>query len=181
MRAAMTAIEAGALDARVRLVVSNRRDAPALSFARAHGAPTLCIPTLADPEAADRRLAHALRAARVEWVVLSGYLRKLGPRTLAAFAGRILNIHPGLLPRHGGPGMYGRRVHDAVIAAGDTITGASVHLVDDEYDHGEVLAQARVPVALGDTAETLERKVTAIEPQLLLSTLRDVAGNARRA
>jgi phosphoribosylglycinamide formyltransferase-1 len=108
-------------------------------------------------------------------VILSGYLRKLGPLTLAAFDGRILNIHPALLPRYGGQGMYGRRVHEAVVAAGEHETGASVHLVDDEYDHGAVVAQIRLPVDPGDTAESIERKVMDAEPKLFLETLQKIA------
>ena len=138
LRAIVAAIEAGQLAAKPVLVVSNRKAAPALAFAADHGVTARFIPTTADPAAADVRLLEALTAARADLVVLSGYLRKLGPATLAAFGGRILNIHPALLPRHGGQGMYGRRVHEAVIAAGDTESGATVHLVDDQYDHGEV-------------------------------------------
>jgi len=180
LRAVVAAIEAGELEAEAALVVSNRRAAPALDFARDHGVAALFIPTLADPEAADARLARALGEAGVEWVILSGYLRKLGPLTLAAHAGRVLNIHPALLPRHGGQGMYGRRVHEAVLAAGDTVSGASVHLVDGEYDHGAVIAQAEVPVLAGDTAESLERRVMAAEPGLFVHTLqRIVAGSLR--
>jgi phosphoribosylglycinamide formyltransferase-1 len=175
MRAIVGAIEAGDLAAEARLAVSNRRDAPALDFARVHGIPVRVIPTITDAEAADARLAAALCAAQVEWVILSGYLRKLGPRTLAAFSRRILNIHPALLPRHGGAGMYGRRVHEAVIAAKDTQTGASVHFVDEEYDHGQLLAQVRIPVAPEDTPESLERRVMAVEPGLFISTLQAIA------
>ena len=171
LRAVVAAIEAGELAARPCLVVSNRKTAPALAFAGEHGIATLCLPTTADPAGADERLAAALSGAGADLVILSGYLRKLGPATLAAFGGRILNIHPALLPRHGGQGMYGRRVHDAVIAAGETETGATVHLVDDEYDHGAVVAQVRLAVEPGDTAASVERKVMAAEPALFVETL----------
>jgi phosphoribosylglycinamide formyltransferase 1 len=179
-RAIVAAIEAGELDARAALAVSNRKAAPALAFAQAHGVPALFLPTIADPEAADCRLAAALKDAGADLVILSGYLRKLGPRTLAAFEGRILNIHPALLPAHGGQGMYGRRVHEAVIAAGERQSGASVHLVDEEYDHGEVIAQARVPVKPDDTAETLEKRVMAAEPGLFVETLKKIANGTLR-
>lgn len=175
LRAIVAAIEAGQLPATPRLVVSNRKAAPALEFGRAHGIATLCIPTSADPDRADRRLATALSGAGADLVVLSGYLRKLGPATLQAFAGRILNIHPALLPSYGGRGMYGRRVHEAVVAAGERETGATVHLVDDEYDHGAVVAQVRLPIALGETPESVERKVMAAEPGLFVETLQRVA------
>jgi len=175
MRAILLAIEAGALEARPVLAVSNRKAAPALEFAEAHGTPTLVIPTLPDPDAADRRLAVALEAASADLIILSGYLRKLGPVTLGAFTGRILNIHPALLPKFGGTGMYGRRVHEAVIAAGEAVSGASVHLVDGEYDHGAVLACVEVPVLAADTPERLEARVIAAEPALLVGTLQRIA------
>ena len=175
LRAIAAAIEAGRLPARPCLVVSNRKAAPALEFARAHGIATLCIPTTTDPAGADERLAAALSRAEADLVVLSGYLRKLGPATLQAYAGRILNIHPALLPSYGGQGMYGRRVHEAVVAAGERETGATVHLVDDEYDHGAVIAQVRLPIAPGESAESVERRVMAAEPGLFVQTLQRVA------
>jgi len=174
MRAVVAAIEAGALAAGARLAVSNKKDAPALAFARDHALQTLWLPTLPDPRAADAALARALSDAGVELVLLSGYLRKLGPATLEAYHNRILNIHPALLPKFGGQGMYGRRVHEAVLAAGEASTGASVHLVDGEYDHGAVLAQVEVPVRPGDTAADIEARVTQAEPGLFVETLQSV-------
>ena len=174
LRAVVAAIASGRLDAKACLVVSNRKAAPALEFARSRGIAALWIPTTADADAADAKLAAALTAAGADLVVLSGYLRKLGPATLEAFGGRILNIHPALLPKYGGRGMYGRRVHEAVVAAGETVSGATVHLVDDQYDHGAVVAQQRVALAPGDTAEMVERKVMAAEPELFVETLRRV-------
>ena len=180
MRAIVTAIEAGALAAGARLLITNRRDAPALEFAARHGVPTRVIPTISDPAAADAALAEALQAAGVEIVVLSGYLRQLGPKTLGAYENRILNVHPSLLPKFGGPGMYGRRVHEAVAAAGDRVSGASVHLVDAEYDQGPVIASVQTPLAPGDDAETIEAKVTALEGALLVETLRRISEGALR-
>jgi phosphoribosylglycinamide formyltransferase-1 len=174
MRAIVAAIEAGDLAAEARLIVSNRREAPALAFAASHGLATLVIPTRADPAAADAALAAALAEAGVELVVLSGYLRKLGPATLHAFQNRILNVHPALLPRFGGKGMYGRRVHEAVAASGDAVSGATVHLVDEEYDHGPPLVAVEVPLAPGDDAATIEAKVTAAEPGLLVDVVRRI-------
>ena len=175
MRAIVSAIETGALAAQARLVVSNRKSAPALAFARDHGVAAQYIPTVSDPAAADARLADAMRQADVEYIILSGYLRKLGAKTLETFAGRILNIHPALLPLHGGQGMYGRRVHEAVIAADDRFTGATVHLVDRDYDHGKIVAQVEIPVAPYDTPETLESRVMAAEPGLFVKTLKRIA------
>ncbi len=112
-----------------------------------------------------------MQAAGAELIVLSGYLRKLGPETLGRYRGRVLNIHPGLLPRYGGQGMYGRRVHEAVRAAGDAVTGATVHVVDADYDTGPILAQREVPIHSDDTAEDIERRVMAAEPGLFVETL----------
>jgi phosphoribosylglycinamide formyltransferase-1 len=178
-RAIVGAIEAGDLAATPVLAVSNRANAPALEFARAHGIPAHHVATLPDPAAGDERLASLLAAAGPELIILSGYLRKLGPKVLGAFGGRILNIHPALLPRHGGQGMYGRRVHEAVLAAKEAFTGASVHWVDHEYDHGPVLAQARIPVDPADTPESLESKVMAVEPALYIDVLRRITAGEK--
>jgi phosphoribosylglycinamide formyltransferase-1 len=175
MRAILAAIATGELDAEARLAVSNRRDAPALACAAEQGVATRYIPTKLDPEAADAAIEAALQAAEVELVVLSGYLRKLGPRTLAAYAGRVLNVHPALLPKFGGPGMYGRRVHEAVAASGDSVSGATVHVVDEEYDHGPALAAVEIALRPGDNAAAIEAKVTAAEPGLLVDVLRRIS------
>ena len=177
-RAIVAAIAAGQLDAQARLLVSNNRSAAALAFAAEAGVPALCIPTQADAEVADARLAEEMAAHGVELIVLSGYLRQLGSKTLARYAGRVLNIHPGPLPTFGGHGMYGRRVHEAVIAAGVAESGICIHLVDEEYDRGPVLARRGVPVAHRDTAEALEARVTALEPEFYVETLRQIAEGA---
>ena len=177
-RAIVAAFAAGELPGEARLMVSNNRRAPALDFAREHGIATLCIPTQADPAGADARIAEAMAAHGVELIVMSGYLRRLGPTTLTRFAGRILNIHPGPLPAFGGEGMYGRRVHEAVLAAGAAESGVVIHLVDEEYDHGAIVAERTVPVVAGDTAETLEARVRAEEPGFFVETLRRLARGA---
>jgi phosphoribosylglycinamide formyltransferase-1 len=174
-RAIVAACETGRLAAEPRLMVSNNRSAPALDFAREHGIAALCIPTQADPEGADARLAEALHGHGADFVVMSGYLRRLGPRTTQRFAGRILNIHPGPLPAFGGEGMYGRRVHEAVVAAGARESAVTIHLVDEEYDRGPTLAVKPVPVLDGDTAETLEARVRGEEPSFYVETLRRIA------
>jgi len=175
MRAIVAACRAGTLAANPVLVVSNKRDSAALEFARAAEIPARHIATLPDPDLADRALLAALKAARADLVILSGYLRKLGPETLAAFAGRILNIHPALLPDFGGPGFYGRRVHEAVAAAGVTHSGVTIHVVDGDYDHGPIVAQLRVPLAPGDDAEEIARKVVAAEAPFFVETLSKIA------
>jgi phosphoribosylglycinamide formyltransferase 1 len=174
-RAVAAAIRTGELTAEPRLMVSNNRNAPAMAFAVEAGIPALCIATQADPEAADRRLAEAMADHGVELVVLSGYLRQLGRETLTRYAGRVLNIHPGPLPAFGGHGMYGRRVHEAVIAADVPESGICIHLVDEEYDRGPVVARRSVPVLPGDTAESLQARVTGLEPAFYVETLRRIA------
>ena len=115
-------------------------------------------------EAFSEACYQAAEAAGAEVICLCGWLKKLTVPT--RWNGRILNIHPGLLPRFGGPGMYGMHVHRAVLAAGEAESGATVHLVDGDYDHGRVLAQLRVPVLPGDTPEELQRRVYGAEMEL---------------
>jgi phosphoribosylglycinamide formyltransferase-1 len=170
-RAIVAALEAGDLAGEARLMVSNNKSAPALAFAQEHGIAAVCIPTQADPAAADARIGAAMAEHGVELIVMSGYLRHLGPKTLARFSGRILNIHPGPLPEFGGEGMYGRRVHEAVLAAGVAQSGIVIHLVDEEYDHGAPIARKAVQVLAGDTPETLEDRVRAAEPGFFVETL----------
>jgi len=173
MRAIVETIEAGQLAARACLVVSNNRSAPALYFAASHEIPALRISTQSDPEGADRKLCEALVAAGVEWVILSGYLRQLGPVTLGRYRNRVFNIHPGPLPDFGGHGMYGHAVHAAVAAAG-VDSAVTIHLVDEVYDRGPVLAARPVPAIAGETAQALEARVTALEPEVFVQTLQAI-------
>jgi phosphoribosylglycinamide formyltransferase-1 len=173
--AVIRAIRDGRLAAEARLLVSNRREAPALAAAAEAGVPTLCLPTQKDPAEADRRLAEAMANSGVQLIVLSGYLRKLGPEMLGRYAGRILNIHPGPLPQFGGQGMYGRRVHEAVIGSGARESAIVIHAVDEEYDHGPEVARRIVPIRPGESAETLEGRVKALEPEFFVDTLIAVA------
>lgn len=167
----------GRIPARIAVVVSNNGSSGALRRARQAGvtAVHLSSATHPDPEALDAAIRDALLGARVDVVFLAGYMKKLGPLVLASFAGRILNTHPALLPRFGGPGMYGDRVFEAVLAAGETESGASVHLVDAEYDSGAVLRQCRVPVLPGETPADLKARVQAAEKELVIETLAQIA------
>lgn len=174
-RAIVGAIRSGALAAQPKILVSNVRTAPALAFAAETGIPAVCVPTRADPQAADERLAAVLVEHDVELLILSGYLRHLGPRVLQRYRGRVLNIHPGPLPRFGGEGMYGLRVHEAVVAARLDHSEISIHVVDDVYDHGPVVARRTVPVSAQDTARDLEARITALEPAFFVETLQRLA------
>ncbi|MQB41972.1 phosphoribosylglycinamide formyltransferase [Rhizobium sp. ICMP 5592] len=174
-RAIAEAIVADKLDATISLLVSNRLNAPALDYARARGIPALCIPTKGAESEADEKLYAALVEAGVELVNLSGYLRRLGPKTLAAFEGRILNVHPALLPKYGGAGMYGRKVHQAVLDARELVTGATIHLVDAEYDHGRIIASTEVGIESSDDVVAIECRVMQAECDLFVQTVQRIA------
>jgi phosphoribosylglycinamide formyltransferase-1 len=154
-------------------VISNNSRSGAAERAVASGIrfAHLSTQTHPDPAALDAAIAAALSDAAAELVFLAGYMKKLGPAVLAAYAGRIFNTHPALLPKHGGQGMYGRKVHEAVLAAKETESGASIHLVDAEYDTGPVVAQCRVPVMPGDSVADLAARVQARERALVVETL----------
>ena len=166
----------------VRLVVSNNSDAGALQLARARGIRALHISSRTHPDPAERAraLLAALSEERIDLIVLAGYMQKLPPEVVRRFPRRILNIHPALLPRHGGKGMYGLAVHQAVLRAGDAESGVTVHFADEDYDHGPVAAQARVPVLPGDTPERLAARVLEAEHDLYWRVVDDIA-NGRLA
>ncbi|AAF11574.1 phosphoribosylglycinamide formyltransferase [Deinococcus radiodurans R1 = ATCC 13939 = DSM 20539] len=176
-RALVQACRAGELDAEPLALASNNSRSPALAWAREAGLRTahLSSATSPDPDALDAAIHDFLVGSGADTLVLSGYMKALGPRTLGAFAGRVLNIHPSLLPRHGGRGLYGDRVHESVLAAGDPESGATVHLVTAGIDEGPVLEQVRVPVLPGDTLDTLKARVQAEEAALMLRAVQSLA------
>lgn len=161
--------------ARVALVLSDRPDAPALARAAERSIPTIA---LRDPSDAREWLA-ALELHAVDLVVLAGYLKLVPAEVIAAYRDRIINIHPALLPAFGGKGMYGRRVHQAVLASGARESGATVHLVDEAYDRGAILGQARVPVLPADDADTLAARVLEVEHRLLPAAVLAAAAAGR--
>jgi phosphoribosylglycinamide formyltransferase 1 len=177
LQAILDACAAGEIPVRVVAVVSNNSDSGALHRARDASARAihLSAKTHPQPDALDLAIAQALLDEQVEVVMLAGYMKKLGAALLAQYRGRILNTHPALLPKFGGHGMYGMRVHEAVLRAGETESGPSVHLVDAEYDTGRVLAQAQVPVQEGDTAESLAARVQERERRLVVAVLGQIA------
>lgn len=151
-------ILAGGLPADIALVVASR-PCPGADRAAARSLPTLVVPGTMSEETLERLLDEH----HIDLVVLAGYLRLLP--IPASYEGRIINIHPSLLPRHGGPGMYGHHVHEAVLKAGDAETGCTVHLCSREYDKGRIILQRRCPVLPGDTPDTLAARV--FEQELL--------------
>lgn len=172
LQALIDAHERGDLPAPIVLVISDRATAGALERARRHGIPAVHVGRKqhTDPEG---RMLELLREHRVDVVVLAGWLSLVGPRLLAGFPDRVINIHPGPLPRFGGKGMYGRHVHEAVLAAGAASSGPTVHLVNERYDEGPILAHVEVPVEAGDTPERLAERVLREEHALLWRVIRD--------
>ena len=153
--------------AHVALVISDRSDAGALDRALAADVPAHVIDVRARPEAdVALELLGLLRRYAVGMIALAGYLRLVPAAVIAAYPSRIVNIHPALLPGFGGRGMYGRRVHEAVLAAGARVTGPTVHYVTERYDEGRIIAQWPVPVLPSDSPETLAARVLAVEHRL---------------
>jgi len=155
--------------ARVARVVASAAGAGALERARRAGVPTVVLTDPEDPA----ELVTATGDARL--VVLAGYVKRIPPAAVARLRWRVINIHPALLPAFGGPGMYGRRVHAAVLASGATLSGATVHYVDEEYDRGPIIAQWPVPVRPHDTPETLAARVLEVEHRLLPQVVLELA------
>lgn len=182
LQAVIDACDAGTLAGEVVLVISNNSGSGAVARAHRHRLRVAHLSSHTHPDAAalDRAIAARLGDASPDVVLLAGYMKKLGPRVLEAFAGRIINTHPSLLPKYGGKGMYGSNVHAAVIAAGDRRTGISVHLVDGEYDTGRVLAQREIDVDAADTARTLAKRVQAVERPFLIEVLQQIASGSIR-
>ena len=175
--AIIAACRAGRIAGEPVAVIGNNSGAFALERARQAGIPTyhLSGQTHPDPAALDAAMAETLARHGTEMIALAGYMKRLGPRTLDRWRGRIVNIHPSLLPKFGGRGMYGERVHEAVLAAGESITGVTVHLVTEEYDQGPVIARITIPVEPGDTPVTLAARVLPHEHELYVDTLARIA------
>jgi len=167
-QAILDAIHGGRLPASISLVVSNNSSAGALEIARAAGIPALhrSLRQFPTQESFDDDLLATLESHRVDLIALAGYMKRLSPRIISRFRNRIVNIHPALLPAFGGPGMYGVHVHEAVLRSGAKISGVTVHVVDEEYDHGFILAQETVRVEPGDTPESLASRVLTLEHDL---------------
>jgi len=160
--------------ARICLVLSNNSTAGILEIARASSLPAIHLSQkqFATEVGFVDALLKVLREHGTNLIVLAGYMKRMPPQVVDAYRHRMLNIHPALLPRYGGPGMYGVHVHEAVIAAREKVSGATVHMVDEEYDHGSIVLQKTVPVALDDTPETLAAKVLRVEHEIYPEAIR---------
>ena len=177
LQSLLDAFASGRIPGRVSVVVSNNGGSGALVKARQAGvqAVHLSSKTHPDPATLDAAIREALVAADVDVVFLAGYMKKLGSAVLGTFQGRILNTHPALLPRFGGRGMYGDRVFEAVLEAGEAESGVSIHLVDREYDTGPIVCQCRVPVLRDDSVDDLKGRVRAREKEFVVETLAAIA------
>ncbi len=180
--ALIRAIQEGRLDAEMRVLISNRKSAGALDVARQHGiaAVYLSPKQYETPEDYDRALADILKKHGANFVALAGYMRYITPDFVRQFRNRITNIHPALLPSFGGKGMYGIHVHEAVLARGCKVSGVTVHLVDEQYDHGPIIMQRCVPVLEDDTPETLAARVLEQEHRIYAEALQLFAENRVR-
>jgi phosphoribosylglycinamide formyltransferase 1 len=154
----------------VVLVISNKSDSGALRRARQFNVPGIVVEGTAQP---DVDMLSVLESSGADLIVLAGYMQKVGKLTLKTYQGRIINTHPSLLPKHGGKGMYGKRVHQAVFDSGDTETGVTIQHVTEEYDTGDIIAQCVVPVMPGDTMTMIEERVKEVEKRLLCEVIQN--------
>jgi phosphoribosylglycinamide formyltransferase-1 len=181
-QAILQAIDSGLLPAHVCVFVCSNSGIGAAEKARARKIPVavLAQQAFSSEETFADEMVKVLAEHQATFIALAGYLKKIPARVVRTFQGRILNIHPALLPAFGGAGMYGHHVHEAVLASGATISGASVHLVDEEYDRGPVVMQKTVPVLAGDTADSLAARVLKVEHEIYPLALKAFAeGNVR--
>lgn len=165
----------GSSEVRVSLILSNRKDAPVLQFAAEKGIPSMLLTRNSFYES--RNFLSVLETKAIDLIILAGFLWLVPVYLIHAYENRILNIHPALLPKFGGKGMYGHHVHEAVLASGEKESGITIHLIDEEYDQGKTLFQARCTVEKADTPETLARKVQQLEhlyfPQVIDQYIRE--------
>lgn len=177
LQAIFDAEKKGDLPIEIACVISNRREAFGLKRALDAGVESIYIGkgNYIDDTSRDEALLQALVSHEVDLVVLAGYLAILPHIVVEAFANRIINIHPALIPRHCGPGYYGLYVHESVIRCKDQISGATTHFVDEGVDTGRIIYQEQLDVLCDDTAESLAQRVLIIEHQLLVKTIHDIA------
>ena len=171
LHAIIDGCNAGKINAKVAVVISNNPDAYALERAKNAGIPGCCLNKKINGNGLAEETLKLLALHNIDIVFLAGYLKKLPVEVLQAYTDRIYNIHPSLLPKYGGKGMYGINVHKAVLEAGEKESGATIHKVVGEYDTGDIISHKKVPIFEGDTPETLAKRVLAAEHELIVETL----------
>ena len=174
LQAVIDGCKSGVIDGEVCVVISNNPDAYALQRAAAAGIDACCIPVTEDGSS-DEKTLNELARHGADMIFLAGYLKKVGAAILRQYHNRVFNIHPALLPKYGGKGMYGINVHRAVIAAGDSFSGVTVHRVNEEYDSGDLVAQTKVAVMPDDTPQTLAARVLEREHSFLPEIIGDIS------
>jgi phosphoribosylglycinamide formyltransferase-1 len=176
MQCIIDACNQGTLDAFPAVVISNNGDSVALDRTHSEGIPAYHISNKRFPntDALDCEIRDTLIKHNVDLVILAGFMKKVGSRTIKAFEGKIINVHPALLPKFGGEGMYGYNVHEKVLASGDKETGVTIHVVTDNYDTGSILAQQKVQVEKGDTVESLAKRVLLTEHLVYVDTIKKI-------
>lgn len=177
MQAIIDACKEGRLNAKSCVVISNNSGSMTLQRAKKEGIPWYHLSSKTHPNITelDQAILDALEKHGVNLIILAGYMKKLGPKMLKAYKGRILNIHPALLPKFGGKGMYGRYVHEAVLAADERVTGVTIHIVNEEYDNGPIINQCQLPVYENDTVDTLSKRVLEREHEFFVEALQEIS------
>jgi len=166
------AINQNVINGKVGVIITNNSQSDIFSWCKTNDFPIFHISGKTHLEGEDQVIMERLVEFETDLVILSGYMKKVESQTRAQFSGRIFNIHPSLLPKHGGQGMYGDYVHQSVLQAGDKISGASVHIINEEYDEGAVLLQKEVPVLEDDTVDSLKARVQSIEGSLYIDAIK---------
>lgn len=179
MQAVIDAIRNNELQAKPCLLISNNSKSQAMERAKRMGMPYFHISQLTHPDPMDRdqTILEHLLSHEVELLLLLGYMKKLGSRTLDKYRGKILNIHPSLLPKYGGNEMFGRNVHELILANREVETGVTIHLVDEEYDTGKVINQCKISIFENDTVESLSKRVLLREHEFLVETLKMISND----
>jgi len=179
MQAVLDAISKGVLLATPCVLISNNSNSLAIERAKNYGMPYYHYSnkTHPVPEILDQEISNTLKKHSVEYLLLLGYMKKLGTKTLQKYCGKIINIHPSLLPKYGGIGMYGKNVHEAVIQNKDKTTGVTIHLIDEEYDTGKIINQCTINVLENDTIESLSQRVLLKEHEFLIEALIKISNN----
>lgn len=174
MQAIIDACKNGRLKSVPAVVISNNSNSGAIERAKKEGIPYYHLSSVTHPDkdALDKAILDALKKHNVDIVILAGFMKKLGHLVLEEYKNKVLNIHPALLPRYGGEGMYGRFVHEAVLNAKEKITGVTIHIVNSEYDRGPIINQVEVRVFENDTVETLAKRVLEVEHDTYVNTLK---------
>lgn len=176
MQAIIDNVKKGEIDAELALIISNNSTSGAIERAKNENIPYAHISGKTHPEIGEAQaILNALEDHKANLIILAGYMKKIDATILRKYAGRILNIHPALLPKYGGKGMYGMYVHEAVIKAKEKVSGPTVHLVDEVYDNGRILLQKEVPVMPEDTPEDLAARVLKAEHWIYSEVVKKIA------